>query len=1216
MANRMAKCIACIFVFLFTLNIFSIDYSYAQAVSGIDNTVSDDNIVKILGIDPTAYPKVKVNIFVDEICAATGDLVRDDFKVAEDGNEVAIDNFYFTGRASGQKLDLAVVFDETDTMDDEIDAMQSNVDDLTNKIKSSDIDARYSLVTFKNEVLPRIEWTDDADSFKQAVGQLRASGGNYQRPEDPLGGVAKALSFGFRPDAQKIIIVITDEPSMQKGDGWSNSPYHEDDVKQHLLNSGAMLVAVSPDFRVGAIPSNIPRSDLPLYADMRELAQSSGGLWIDIYCADFSVILDQLEEIITGTYVIEYTSPNLTPARNRTVSVSVNAPECVEGGTSSSYIAPAIATGPDDPPVISALTSDKTSPQGTGSVITWTAKATDPNGDQVLYRFFLDYEPVTDWTEDATWTWTAPAEVGMYRVEAQVRDGTHAGPNGMDDRKLVSFEITGSNEPPTISALTPDKASPQEPGSAITWTAEADDPDGDQVLYRFFLDDEPMTDWMTENSWTWTVIELGLHWYEVRVRDGKHAGPDGMDDRVLSNVEISSPNRPPAINSLETDKLSPQEAGAIIFWTATATDAEDDDLEYRFLLNGGTVQDWSSDSTWEWSTSVSDIGSHEIEVEVRDGKHDLDGDDSRSNEFEVKASAVSFVEFNRTYGGFVYQGLFSAEAVQSAPDGGYILAFEAFPLWGSVCGGMASDAWLIKTDSEGHEVWSSVLGGEHTDMPFSIQPTPDGGYVLAGRTYSRPVSSMDAWLIKIDSEGREVWSRTFGGLDREESACACSVRPTPDGGYILAGFKRKTYYGSTDALLIKTDSEGREVWSRTFGGASDDSVKSVLLTLDGGYVLAGSTSSFGSGGTEAWFIKTDSEGREVWSRTFGGVGSLSSVQLTLDGGYILAGSNALLIKTDSEGHVVWNRTFGRDSSVCSVRSTPDGGYILAGSGSSLGSRGNDPWLIKIDSEGNIDQLPSGGQAAVRTDASGDLRDAIEAFKNQNEMDGLTACINLGEIGEPAVDPLIEALKDENWRTRYYAAYALGEIGDPRAVDPLIETREDENRWVRGSAATALGEISGSGAVDNLIETLKDEDSETRGWAAVFLGAARDPRAVFPLIDALKDEDGWVREVAAMALGKIGDPKAVDPLIDALKDEDDWVRQEAARALGEIGDVRAVDPLIEALEDEFEGTRGYAAEALGKIGDPKAADPLTKVQTSDSTYSRMAVTRALQELGAD
>ena len=486
MVNSMAKSRIYLLFVLLVANIFGIGIVQAELNPNTDNLLFENSIIKIIGIDPTTYPKIKVNVHVDQLCAAMGGLVKDHFTVDEDGTNVAIDNFYFTGRASGQKLDLAVVFDETDTMADEIRAMKSNVDDLTNKIKASDIDARYSLVSFENEVMPKIEWTDDPEVFKREVNQLRAYGGFYQRPEDSLGGVAKALSFGFRPDAQKIIIVITDEPSMQRGDGWSNSTYHQDDVQQELLDAGVMLVAVSPDFRSRSIPSNIPRSDLPLYADMRELAQNSGGVWIDIYSADFSVILDQLEEIITGTYVIEYTSPTTTTSGSRTVSVSANAPECVEGIASSTYMPPASATVPNQPPVITALKSDKSSPQESGSVITWTVEAGDPDGDQVLYMFFLDDEPMTDWTTEKTWTWEAK-DSGSYRIEAHVRDGKHAGPNGMDDRKMVRFEITEAINTSAITSLTNDtiiKVHTRESVSSSSYLSSALNDNGLNLFYQ------------------------------------------------------------------------------------------------------------------------------------------------------------------------------------------------------------------------------------------------------------------------------------------------------------------------------------------------------------------------------------------------------------------------------------------------------------------------------------------------------------------------------------------------------------------------------------------------------------------------------------------------------------------------------------------------------------------------------------------------------------
>jgi len=807
---------------------------------GIDNSSYENNNVRILGIDPTAYPKIKVNIFIDELCAATGNLVKDDFEVAEDGNEVAIDNFYFMGRASGQKLDLAVVFDETDTMADEINAMKSNIDDLTNKIRASNIDALYSLVTFKTEVSTKIEWTGDAEVFKREVDLLRASGGNYQRPEDPLGGVATALSFGFRPDAQKIILVITDEPSMQRGDGWSNSPYHEDDVLQDLLDAGVMLVAVSPDFRVGTIPSNIPRSDLPLYADMRELAQNSGGLWIDIYSADFSVILDQLEEIITGTYVIEYTTP-ATTAGSKTVSVFVNAPDCAQGDASSSYTAPASTTVLNEPPVIIDLASDKTSPQELGSVITWTVEAEDPGGDQVLYRFFLNDEPITGWTTEKTWTWGAQEE-GIYRIEAQVRDGKHAGPNGMDDRRSANFEIIEMKLPPT-----------------------------GEISY----------------------VEFN--------RTFGGAGDDG--------AYLVSPT---------------SDGGYIISGHTTPNDSEFQDA---------WIIKTDAEGKEIWNKTFGGTGDEEaysVRLTSDGGYILLVGTSSFSQEDEdiwlIKTDAEGQVDWSKIFGGVNND---VGQSVQQTSDGGYILAG-----WTASSSAEIFDAWLIKTDSEGREVWNRTFGGSNADAAHSVMPTVDGGYILAGRTFSYGKGNdwnSDAWLIKTNSQGDQLWHKTFGGT---ASDFAYSVHPLMEGGYILSGSTLSYGEGGSDAWLIKTDSEGNEIWNRTFGGTGEEMGFTALYSSDGGYIITASImesldavsidqvsqnqrpkESLHHGGEDVWLIKTDLEGRALWSRIFGGASQdrLPSLESTNDDGYILAGFTssfgagdleAWLIKVDSEGNIV------------------------------------------------------------------------------------------------------------------------------------------------------------------------------------------------------------------------------------------------------------------------------------------------------------------------
>ncbi|MCK5843210.1 MAG: PQQ-like beta-propeller repeat protein, partial [Victivallales bacterium] len=315
---------------------------------------------------------------------------------------------------------------------------------------------------------------------------------------------------------------------------------------------------------------------------------------------------------------------------------------------------------------------------------------------------------------------------------------------------------------------------------------------------------------------------------------------------------------------------------------------------------------------------------------------------------------ICLAGWERTYGGSHYD---HGESVAQTSDGGYIVSGETCSF-----GAGNNDVYLVKIDAEGDTIWTRTYGGDENEYGKSVAQTSDGGYIVAGYTYSFGAGEFDVYLIKTDSEGDTIWTRTYGGSNWDWGE---SVAQTSDGGYIIAGGTKSFGAGERDVYLVKTDALGDTLWTRTYGGSDEDYGYSIALTTDGGFIIAGYTESFGAGRSDVYLIKTDGGGDTIWTRTYGGIYSDLgySVALTSDGGHIIAGmtksfgadsADIYLIKTDTSGDTIWTRTYGGSESDYgwSIAQTTDGGYIVAGWTKSFGAGEHDVYLVKTDSDGD------------------------------------------------------------------------------------------------------------------------------------------------------------------------------------------------------------------------------------------------------------------------
>ncbi len=298
--------------------------------------------------------------------------------------------------------------------------------------------------------------------------------------------------------------------------------------------------------------------------------------------------------------------------------------------------------------------------------------------------------------------------------------------------------------------------------------------------------------------------------------------------------------------------------------------------------------------------------------------------------------------------------------------------------------------------SELSTLWNKTFGGTGADILMKILPAGDGNYLLAGYgtsddgDLSGGSSDGNYWLMKITPDGAKIWSKTYGGSKLDYLT---TMVPAGNGAYLLGGRSASSdgdvtsgNKGGEDVWIIKVDTNGNKLWDKSFGGFNSESLGDILPTADGGYLLAGSSSSSdgdisdgNKGSADGWIVKLDANGNKLWDKSFGGSSYdvLMSALPTADGGYLLGGqtqsnngdvsngpsgnSNYWVIKTDINGNKQWDKTYGgsKRENFHALAADGAGGYLLVGetesnNGDVRGDMrgGQDIWVLRIDASGN------------------------------------------------------------------------------------------------------------------------------------------------------------------------------------------------------------------------------------------------------------------------
>ncbi|MBT5872431.1 MAG: hypothetical protein HOH43_03340 [Candidatus Latescibacteria bacterium] len=274
------------------------------------------------------------------------------------------------------------------------------------------------------------------------------------------------------------------------------------------------------------------------------------------------------------------------------------------------------------------------------------------------------------------------------------------------------------------------------------------------------------------------------------------------------------------------------------------------------------------------------------------------------------------------------------------------------------------DVWMMKCTTAGDTLWTRKFGGKEDDNGWCVKETAAGDFIIVGFTQSYGASGNDILLIKTDSDGTELWKKTIGG---DGDDIGWSIALNDDGGYSIAAQTDSYGEGALDAYLVRTDGQGDTLWTRTYGGSDVDRVFSVGVALDGSILIAGITYSFGAGDRDAYLVKTDGMGNLQWQKTYGGGGYDNAHSVIIDRGNRImlvgygdhwdrAGKRDMFLKqVTMDGDELWTESYGgaENDHAMTVFQTGNGGYVLTGYSYSFGNGDTDAYIVRTNESGKL-----------------------------------------------------------------------------------------------------------------------------------------------------------------------------------------------------------------------------------------------------------------------